>query len=49
MEKLGSATFSELIDCDESDKSMVASTRKNFDDQICRDLATAERIMRNGR
>lgn len=49
VEKFGGATFSELIDCDESDKSMVASARKNFDDQVGRVLAAAERVMRNGR
>lgn len=49
VERFGGATFSELIDCDEDDKSMVASARKNFDDQVCRVLAAAERVMRNCR
>ena len=49
VERFGGATFSELIDCDEDDKSMVASARKSFDDQVCRVPAAAERVMRNCR
>lgn len=49
MEKFGGATFSELLDCDENDESMDASSKKNFSDQLGRVIAAAERIMREGR
>ena len=45
----GGATFSELLDCDENDESMDASSKKSFSDQLGRVIAAAERIMREGR
>lgn len=49
VEKFGGATFSELLDCDENDESMDASSKKSFSDQLGRVIAAAERIMREGR
>ena len=49
VEKFGGATFSELLDCDENDESMDASSKKNFSDQLGRVIAAAERIMMEGR
>lgn len=49
VERFGGATFSELLDYDENDDSMDASSKKNFSDQLGRVIAAAERIMREGR
>lgn len=49
VERFGGASFSELLDNDLDDASMSASAKKNFEDQVGRVLATAERIMGNGR
>lgn len=47
--RFGGASFSELLDSDLDDASMSASAKKNFEDQVGRVLAAAERIMGNGR
>ena len=39
----------QLLDCDENDESMDASSKKSFSDQLGRVIAAAERIMREGR
>ena len=44
-----SASLSELLDSDLDDASMSASAKKNFEDQVGRVLAAAERIMGTGR
>lgn len=49
VERFGGASFSELLDNDLDDASMSASAKKNFEDQVDRVLAAAERIMGNGR
>ena len=49
VERFGGASFSELLDNDLDDASMSASAKKNFEDQVGRVLAAAERIMGNGR
>lgn len=49
VERFGGASFSELLDNDLNDASMSASAKKNFEDQVGRVLAAAERIMGNGR
>lgn len=45
VERFGGASFSELLD----NASMSASAKKNFEDQVDRVLAAAERIMGSGR
>lgn len=49
VEKFGGATFGELLEHDEEDASMTASSRKNFEEQVGRVIAAAERIVRSGR
>ena len=49
VEKFGGATFGELLEHDEEDASMAASSRKNFEEQVSRVIAAAERIVGNGR
>lgn len=49
VEKFGGATFAELLEHDEEDASMTASSRKNFEEQVGRVIAAAERIVGNGR
>lgn len=49
VEKFGGTSFSELLDNDLDDASMSVSAKKNFEDQVGRVLAAAERIMGNGR
>ena len=49
VEEFGGATFSELLDYDENDESMDAAVKQNFNEQVGRVIAAAERIMGNGR